>query len=192
MYFFQSFSSGLSKGESRSFGYGNGIKFGGQNGMDRSGGSKYPLNHNNNNNNNEFGGRTVQGLAGVPRLSQISSGNGRSVFSIPDFTSSKPPPPALETNTSFRPVDHRPSLHIPYGPPNTNSLPPLHHLIPPPPLDGSPYPTELYAELMKKRGSLGYLPPGPPSSSSSDMMPFYDVPAIFPFPPQIYSFRSFR
>lgn len=192
-YFFQSFSSGLTKGESGSFGYGNGIKFGGPSGMDRSGGSNYPLNHNNNNNNdNELGGKTVLGLTGVPRLNQVSSSNGGSVFNNPNFTSGNPPPPTLETNKSFLPVDPRPSLHMPYGPPNTNSLPPLHHLIPPPPLDGSPYPTELYAELLKNRASLGYLPPGPPSSSSSDMMPFYDVSGIFPFPPHMYSFRSFR
>ncbi|XP_023712973.1 uncharacterized protein LOC111867394 isoform X2 [Cryptotermes secundus] len=189
----QSFSSGLTKGESGSFGYGNGIKFRGPSGMDGSGGSNYPLNHNNNNNNdNELGGKTVLGLTGVSRLSQVSSSNGGSVFSNPNFTSGNPPPPTLETNKSFLPVDPRPSLHMPYGPPNTNSLPPLHHLIPPPPLDGSPYPTELYAELMKNRSSLGYLPPGPPSSSSSDMMPFYDVSGIFPFPPHMYSFRSFR
>jgi hypothetical protein len=80
---------------------------------------------------------------------------------------------------------------MPYGPPGTSPLPPLHHLIPPPPLDGSPYPTELYAELMKNRTGLGCLPPGPPSSSS-DMLPFYDVSGMFSFQPHMYGFRSVR
>jgi hypothetical protein len=162
--------------------------------MDRSGGNNYSLNHNNNNNNNnnELGGKTLQGLTGVPRLNQLSSGNSGSVFSSTNFTSGNLPPPTLEPNSSFLPSDPRPSLHLPYGPPVTSSLPPLHHLIPPPPLDGSPYPTELYAELMKNRAGLGYLPPGPPSSSSSDLMPFYDVSGMFPFPPHMYGFRSVR
>ncbi|XP_021934301.1 uncharacterized protein LOC110836898 isoform X3 [Zootermopsis nevadensis] len=188
----QSFASGLSKRESGNFGYGSGIRFGGPCGMDRSGGSTYSQNHNNNNNNNELGGKTLQGLTGVPQLNQLSSGNSGSVFSSTNFISGSPP--TFEPNSSFLPADLRPSLPMSYGPPGTNSLPPLHHLIPPPPLDGSPYPTELYAELMTNRAGLGYLPPGPPSSSpsSSDMMPFYDVSGIFHFSPHMYGFRSVR
>ncbi|XP_069679107.1 uncharacterized protein [Periplaneta americana] len=194
----QSFSSGLNKGEAGNFGYSgsNGMRLGGSSGMERGGGSNYPLNHNNNNNNNnnELGGKTLQALTGVPRLNQLSSSNNGSAFNntmtSPSFNSGNPPP-TLETNNSFLPTDPRPGLHMPYCPPTTNTLPPLHHLIPPPPLDGSPYPTELYAELMKNRPGLGYLPPGPPSSSS-DMMPFYDVSGMFPFPPHMYGFRSVR
>jgi hypothetical protein len=197
MYYFQSLSTGLNKGESGNFGYGNGIKVGGPSGMDRNGGSNYTLNHNNNNNNNninnnnELGGKTSQGLTpGVPRLNQVSCGNNG--FSNANFTSGNHPPPTLETNATFLPVDPRPGLHMPYGHPGTSSLPPLHHLIPPSPLDGSTYPTELYAELVKNRAGLGYLPPCPPSSSSSELMPFYDVSGIFPFPPHMYGFRSVR
>jgi hypothetical protein len=204
---FQSLSAGLSKGESGNCGYGNGLRFGGPTGMDRNGGSSYILNHNNNsscsnnnsssnnsnlNNNNELGGKNLQGLTGVPRLNQVSCGNNGSVFSNANFPSENvPPPPTLESNSSFLPVDSLPSLRMPYGPPGTSSLPPLHQLIPPPPLDGSPYPAELYAELLKNRAGLGYLPPCAPASSS-DMMPFYDVPGIFPFPPHMYGFRSVR
>ena len=161
--------------------------------MERNGGNSYPLNHNNNN-SNELGGKTLQGLPGVSRMNQLSSGNGSSVFNntmaSPSFNSGNPAPP-MDTNSSFLPTDPRPNLHLPYGPPGTNPLTPIHHLIPPPPLDGSPYPTELYAELMKNRAGLGYLPPGPPSSSA-DMMPFYDVAGMFPFPPHMYGFRSVR
>lgn len=209
---FQSLSTGVSKGESGNCGYGNGLRFGGPSGMDRNGGSNYTLNHNNNsnnnnsssnfknnsnnlnnnNNNNDLGGKNLQGLAGVPRLNQVSCGNNGSVFSNANFTSKNaPPPPALETNSNFLPVDPLPSHHMPYGPPGTSSIPPLHRLVPPPPLDGPPYPTELYAELMKNRAGLGYLPPCAPTSSS-DMMPFYDVGGIFPFPSHMYGFRSVR
>jgi hypothetical protein len=208
----QSLSTGVSKGESGNCGYGNGLRFGGPSGMDRNGGSNYTLNHNNNsnnnnsssnfknnsnnlnnnNNNNDLGGKNLQGLAGVPRLNQVSCGNNGSVFSNANFTSKNaPPPPALETNSNFLPVDPLPSHHMPYGPPGTSSIPPLHRLVPPPPLDGPPYPTELYAELMKNRAGLGYLPPCAPTSSS-DMMPFYDVGGIFPFPSHMYGFRSVR
>nr|CAD7403786.1 unnamed protein product [Timema cristinae] len=91
------------------------------------------------------------------------------------------PPPVFN---SPRPSEPGPSIHpLQFRAPP----PPLHMLPPPPPPEGAPCPPELYAELLK---SVPFLPG--PGSGPPDMFPFYDMPAMFGFPPHMYGFRSIR
>lgn len=93
--------------------------------------------------------------------------------------------PSCSDNTNFSQTDRHTNFHnFQFG----NPLP-LHHIMPPPALDGNPYPPEFCMELLKAGGNMGYIPNS--GTISAESLPMFDVPGIFGMPP-IYGYRSVR
>lgn len=188
-------SGGLPKGEVSNYMYpgSNGLRFNSSGLADHPGpNSNFRVTHS----NNELGIKHVQGASSrKPNFSVNNSpsfGNSVSAAASPNFNSAIPPPSATENlnpHLTSTPNENRSNFsHVHYG--NTPPLPPLHQMVPPPPLDQTRYPPEMYSEMLKTQARLGYIPSS--GSTPSDIMPFLDVSGMFGFPPQMYGFRSVR
>ncbi|KAK7867119.1 hypothetical protein R5R35_005838 [Gryllus longicercus] len=173
----------------------NGLRFNSSGVTDHGGaGSNFRMNHNNN--SNDIGLKHMQVANSRKNNFSVNNspalGNSVSAASSPNFSTTVPPPPAPENLNPLltsTPNDTRSGFsHLHYG--NTPPLPPLHQIVPPPPLDQSRYPPEIYSEMLKTQARLGYIPSS--GSGPSDIMPFFDVSGMFGFPPQMYGFRSVR